>query len=267
MRIVPVPCLKDNYAYLLIAEGGEAAVVDVSEAAPVLAALEREGARAVAILSTHHHMDHVGGNQELLARYPGIPVYGHAYDQEHGRIPGQTVALRGEGEGFTVLGAQVEALYIPGHTLGAVAYHFPEEGVVFTGDTLFQAGCGRLFEGTAPMMHRSLQRLARLPPETRVYCGHEYAASNLRFAQAVEPESEAVARRAEKVGAQRAAGQPSVPTTLQEELDTNPFLRPQVPAVRQAAQREGLQAAPAQRIEDVSDEEVFRALRNWKDRF
>jgi hydroxyacylglutathione hydrolase len=226
MRVVPVPCLSDNYAYLLIADG-EAAVVDPSEAVPVQAAAAREGVRLRAILNTHHHWDHVGGNEGLLQDQPDLPVYGHESDLARGRIPGQTVGLP-DGAERTVLGRRVQALHIPGHTLGAVAYFFPDEGVVFTGDTLFGAGCGRLFEGTPEMMFASLQRLCGLPEATQVYCGHEYTERNLAFAAAVEPQSAAIAAisaRQTRVRALRAQGLPSVPSTLAEERETNPFLR------------------------------------------
>jgi hydroxyacylglutathione hydrolase len=223
MRIVPVPCLTDNYAYLVIASGGEAAVVDASEAEPVRAALRREGARLAAIWSTHHHLDHVGGNAEL-AREAKIDVVAHVSDQ--GRVPAQT---RGVDTGDTVRVGDIEAkcIHIPGHTLGAVAYVIDAgaERAVFTGDTLFCAGCGRIFEGTPAQMHASLERLAALPGDTRVYCGHEYTAQNLRFAAHVEPSNDAVARAQERVSALRARGEPSVGSTIDEERADNPFLR------------------------------------------
>lgn len=222
VEISIIPCLKDNYAYLLRLPGSDtAAVVDASEAGPVLAALERLGLKLGAILSTHHHADHVGGNSELVQRFPGVRVYGSAHDK--GRIPEQTEFV-GDEDTIDVLGSRFRCLVVPGHTLGAVAYY--GENSVFTGDTLFTAGCGRLFEGTAQMMFESLnERLAELPQETRVYCGHEYTASNLRFAAHIEPDNLAIKARAEKVAELRSRGEPTIPSTIAEERATNPFLR------------------------------------------
>jgi hydroxyacylglutathione hydrolase len=221
MRVVPVPCLKDNYAYLVV--GGDGAVViDASEAAPVREALAREGVRACAIWSTHHHWDHVGGNEEL-ARELGVPVFGH--ESDGGRLPGLTHRVR---DGERIQGADLEAvcMHVPGHTLGAVAYLFEiGDGAVFTGDTLFCAGCGRLFEGTPAMMQASLARLGRLPASCRVYCGHEYTESNLRFAARLEPSSERVRAARARAAELRAAGQPTVGSRMGDEHEVNPFLR------------------------------------------
>jgi hydroxyacylglutathione hydrolase len=189
MHITPVPCLKDNYAYLIHADGSDAAlVVDPSEAAPVVRAVEAAGLRLVGILNTHHHFDHVGGNEELLERYSALPVFGYSTDR--GRIPGQTVFLEHEGTFESAL-LEFRALHIPGHTLGAVAYIVGD--AVFTGDTMFAAGCGRLFEGTPAQMYESLNvKLGSLPDSTRVFFGHEYTAKNLEFAAHVEPGNQAV---------------------------------------------------------------------------
>jgi hydroxyacylglutathione hydrolase len=223
MRIVPIPCLKDNYAYLLVTTGGEAAIVDASEAAPVREALAREGATVRAIWSTHHHWDHVGGNLEL-SKELGVEVVGHASDRE--RLPGLT---HGVDTGNVVRMGDLDArcIHIPGHTLGAVAYYVDYRGerAVFTGDTLFAAGCGRLFEGTPAQMHASLTSLVALPGATRVYCGHEYTENNLRFAAHVEPSNADVRRAQERAAALRAQGRPTVGTSLDEERRTNPFLR------------------------------------------
>lgn len=255
MRVVPVPCLKDNYAYLVIGASSDAAIVDASEAEPVRAALKREGARARAIWSTHHHWDHVGGNEEL-ARELGIDVTGHKSDA--GRLPG---LVHGVDTGDTVRVADIEArcIHIPGHTLGAVAYYVDAGGqrVVFTGDTMFCAGCGRLFEGTPAQMHASLSRLLELPGDTRVHCGHEYTESNLRFAAHVEPSNQDVARARERAEKLRAAGEPTIGTTLDDERRTNPFLRVGSPELRRTL---GIAA-------DADDVTAFAAVRGAKDSF
>jgi len=232
MLTVPVPCLSDNYAYLLIAPGtNECMVVDPSEGEPVLAALAQQKTRdgkplvVTAILCTHHHHDHVGG-VEAVKKEKGVPsVYG--FESDRGRIPEQTHFLK-DGESFTFANMTITAMHIPGHTTGAVAYVVREgsaDPIVFTGDTLFVGGCGRVFEGTPEMMHASLQKLAALPKETRVYCGHEYTESNYRFAHTLEPTNvrlEQARARAAEAGREK---RPTVPSTIEEELATNPFLR------------------------------------------
>jgi hydroxyacylglutathione hydrolase len=223
MRVVPVPCLQDNYAYLVICEQtNECAVVDPSEAKPVLDAVAREKTKLVAVWNTHHHFDHVGGNEELAKTV--AYVSGHASDR--GRIPAQTRFLE-EGDVVQVGEVRARVLHVPGHTLGAMTYVVddPKSRSAFTGDTLFLAGCGRLFEGTPAMMHASLAKLAALPPDTRVWCGHEYTASNLRFAHHVEPDNADVQRAIEETTVTREAGRPTVPGTMARELATNPFLR------------------------------------------
>ncbi|WP_428261098.1 hydroxyacylglutathione hydrolase [Haliangium sp.] len=260
MRIVAVPCLRDNYAYLVVCEAtNQAAVVDPSEAAPVLAAVEREQVELAAIWNTHHHWDHIGGNEALVAAHPGLTVVAHSSDK--GRVPGQTRFVD-HGDEVT-LGQELAAriIFNPGHTSGAISYYLAEHKAVFTGDTLFLAGCGRLFEGTPAQMHESLSRLAALPGDTRVYCGHEYTASNLRFAAAVEPDNEAVRARASQVESIRAEGRPSVPGTMAAELATNPFLRVSAAEVIAAAQKH------ADNDDVVQPADIFRELRGWKDKF
>ncbi len=232
MKILPIPCLSDNYAYLLVCERTNAcAIVDASEAEPVLAALDAQRSRSgeslelVAILATHHHHDHVGGNEAVVARFPHVKVYGHASDV--GRLPRLTDPLE-DGAAFQLGELAVEALHIPGHTTGAVAYYVtdpPGDPAVFTGDTMFVAGCGRLFEGTPEMMHASLAKLAALPDATRVFCGHEYTEANLRFAKHVEPGNPAVDEAQARARGQRERGEPTVPSRIGDEKKTNPFLR------------------------------------------
>jgi len=253
--IIPIPAFTDNYIWL-IHDGRHAAAVDPGDAAPVLAHLDAHGLALTAILATHHHNDHVGGVRALLERFD-VPVFGPANET----IPGRTRALR-EGDAFEVpaLGMRLSVLDIPGHTAGHVALFDAAAPLVFCGDTLFAAGCGRLFEGTPAQMWRSLSKLAALPDATRVYCGHEYTLANLRFAQAVEPTSADLAARVARDGAVRARGAPTVPSTMADERATNPFLRADVPVVRAAAEAHAGRPLP-------DPVESFAVLRQWKNEF
>jgi hydroxyacylglutathione hydrolase len=254
--IIPVAAFSDNYIWI-VRQGGSAVVVDAGDAAPVLAYLEREGLALTGILCTHHHLDHVGGNTALLERFR-VPVFGPAGE----KIPGRTQALV-EGDRITVpgIGATLEAIDIPGHTAGHIALTGDIDGpVVFCGDTLFAAGCGRLFEGTPAQMWSSLSKLAALPGATRVFCGHEYTLANLRFAAAVEPGNAMVAERVARESAKRERGLPTLPSTIADEHATNPFLRAAQPTVRAAAERHAGRA--------LSDPvESFAVLREWKNAF
>jgi hydroxyacylglutathione hydrolase len=263
VEVVPIACLKDNYAYLLIGSGqpgGGAVVVDPSEAAPVEAALQERGLELQAIWLTHHHWDHVGGIEALCASRGSLPVIGSAYDLEQTRIPRQTRGLH-EGDSFELElqgeRERVQVIEIPGHTLGAIA--FVVAGCLFSGDTLFVAGCGRVFEGTMAMMQASLAKLRALPPDTAIYCGHEYTLGNLRFAAAIEPGSSAIAARQAWATGLRDGNQPTVPARLGDELESNPFLRWDVPAVIAAARARGADGA--------SPASVFGAIRTAKDQF
>jgi hydroxyacylglutathione hydrolase len=222
ITIQPVPNFADNYAWLL-REGasGAVAIVDPAELAPVAAAIEAAGGRCDLILLTHHHHDHIGAADDIRRRY-GARIAGARADAH--RLPALDLALA-EGDAVT-LGAEAgRVLETPGHTRGHVAFHFPDSGALFCGDTLFSLGCGRLLEGTASEMFGSLARLAALPPETLIYCGHEYTAANARFALAADPGNAALRDYADKVTAWRAAGKPTVPSRLADELAANPFLR------------------------------------------
>ena len=245
-----IPAFKDNYIWLLT-RGRRAVVVDPGDAAPVAAQLAANGLHLEAILVTHHHADHQGGVRELAARWHPT-VYAPASES----ITGRTHPLSG-GERISILDCPLEVLAVPGHTLGHLAY--VASGMLFCGDTLFGAGCGRLFEGTPAQMAASLARLAELPDDTAVYCAHEYTTLNLSFARAVEPDNPALAARLARVAAQRAAGLPSVPSTLAEEKATNPFLRCSEPAVVAAALAHG--------AVDRSPTAVFAAIRGWRNTF
>lgn len=258
MRVVPVPQLSDNYAYLIVdPESGDAGVVDCAEAAPVLAAAEREGASLVAVLATHHHFDHVGGNADLLAARPNLRIYGSAADAP--RIPGITDPV-GDGDTVHVGSLVARVILIPAHTSGHVAYYFADHEAVFTGDTLFAGGCGRLFEGDAAQMMGSLGRLASLPDRTRVYCGHEYTEKNLQFASELEPGNAELAEKLAEVRRLRARGEPTVPSTIASERATNPFLR---------VESRELVASVRARVPGVAGDpvSVFAAVRSLKDRY
>jgi hydroxyacylglutathione hydrolase len=257
-RVEPIACLRDNYAYwLTCTESGAAAIVDPSEAAPILASAEATGRVPTILLCTHHHLDHVGGVPELAARYPGIRVVASTYDRD--RIDGQTEAVN-DGDHLALGNVSIEAMLVPGHTLGAVAFvaRSTMATAVFTGDTMFLAGCGRLFEGSPADMHRSLRRIVNLPDDTLVYCGHEYTAENLRFAASLEPSNGAVARAASRTDQLRAQGLPTVPHSIAVERAINPFVRTHSAELRQSL---NLGAG-------ASDVEVLAAAReaknNWR---
>ncbi|WP_043366513.1 hydroxyacylglutathione hydrolase [Belnapia sp. F-4-1] len=217
-----IPCLSDNYAWLLRdAATGTVAVCDPGEAAPAIAALEAAGGRCDLILLTHHHGDHIDGVEEVRARF-GAKVVGAAADAH--RLPPLDLALK-PGETVAVGATKGVVIDTPGHTVGHIAFHFAEGDVLLCGDTLFSLGCGRLLEGTAAQMFYSLEALAALPEATLVCCGHEYTESNARFALTVEPDNAALQARAAEVKAERAAGRATVPTTIGEEKAANPFLR------------------------------------------
>ena len=220
MKVIQIPVLKDNYAYLVVCERtGLGAVVDPSESEPVLRKVEEEKVCLKAILNTHHHRDHVGGNKGLLERF-SLEVYAHRSDSA--RVPGLTHPLE-EGDEFSVGDLRARVLFVPGHTTGHVAYVFP--GKLFCGDTLFVGGCGRIFEGTVQQMQISLEKFRKLPADTLVYCGHEYTEKNLKFALTVEPNNKVLLDKVDEVCSLRADGRSTVPSTVGEEREINPFLR------------------------------------------
>ncbi|MBE0550465.1 MAG: hydroxyacylglutathione hydrolase [Rubrivivax sp.] len=257
MNLIALPAFADNYIWMLH-DGARAVVVDPGDAAPVRAALDAQGLALAGILVTHHHPDHVGGVDDLRPRLQG-PVYGPARET----IPGPYLALH-EGESIEVLGLRFSVLDVPGHTAGHIAYLQQTDAaakapLLFCGDTLFSAGCGRLFEGTPAQMKTSLDRLAALPADTQVCCTHEYTLSNLRFAAAVEPGNTARAEYEQRCHARRDAGLPTLPSSIGLERRINPFLRCDAPEVVASARAQGA----------ASDETVavFTALREWKNRF
>jgi hydroxyacylglutathione hydrolase len=255
MKILQIPLLRDNYGYLLICEAtNQAAIIDPSEADPVLRRVEQEKNDLVAILNTHHHRDHTGGNEGVLAARR-VDVYGHSRDRD--RIPGMTRPIE-EGDTVRVGALTGSVLFIPGHTTGHVAYVFGD--ALFCGDTLFTAGCGRLFEGTPEQMHASLSKLMNLPDDTRVFCGHEYTENNLRFALTVEPKNPDVISRYARVREQRSRGVSTVPATLAEEKRTNPFLRWDSKEIQASI----ASAASGESADPVS---VFTKVRQLKDAF
>lgn len=257
LKVTLVPQLSDNYVFLLeCQQTGEVAVVDCPDAEPMIALLDEKQLTPSKILNTHHHWDHVGGNEALKQRWPELEIYGFAGDKE--RITGITHTLD-EGDAVTVGASKATVLKTFGHTVGHISYHFADDAMVFCGDSMFVVGCGRLFEGTAAQMHEGLQKLGAMPAETLVYCAHEYTASNIRFALSVDPDNEALKQLQQEVEALRANGEPTVPTTIGREWETNPFLRVDAAAIRAAAERAGADASdPAA---------VVGAIRGLKDEF
>ena len=253
LEIVTIPCLSDNYAFLAHdAQSGETALVDAPEAGPILAALSERGWRLSHVLLTHHHWDHVDGLSDILAAHPA-QVVGAASDAH--RLPPLDVTVS-EDDRLTIGGEPVEVLDVSGHTVGHVAYHLPESKAVFTADSLMALGCGRLFEGSPEQMWTSLGKLAALPGDTLVCSGHEYTQANGRFAETIEPDNPALQTRIAEIAEARAAGRPTVPSRLDQELATNPFLRAAEPGIQSRLGLEGADAVT-----------TFTEIRARKDKF
>ncbi|KAG2720819.1 hypothetical protein I3760_02G052000 [Carya illinoinensis] len=248
LQVELVPCLKDNYAYLLHdVDTDTVGAVDPSEAIPIIDALRRRNQNLTYILNTHHHYDHTGGNAELKERY-GAKVIGSAIDRD--RIPGIDIILN-DGDKWMFAGHEVLVMETPGHTRGHISFYFPGSGAIFTGDTLFSLSCGKLFEGTPE------QKILSLPDETNIYCGHEYTLSNSKFALSIEPQNEALKSYAAHVAHLRSKGLPTIPTTLSIEKSCNPFLRTSSMEIRRSLN-----------ISDTADDaEALRVIRQSKDNF
>lgn len=250
LQIIPIPAFKDNYIWLLH-NGIYAIVVDPGDANPVITALSDLNLQLAGILITHHHSDHIGGVDELLTRFPDISIY--APKQE--RYSFRHIAVSEPNQvNLPELGLSLNVIDLPGHTLGHIAYY--AEGLLFCGDTLFGAGCGRLFEGTAEQLYHSLQKLAQLPADTKVYCTHEYTLHNIRFALTLEPANHALQQRKYDTEVLRDAALPSLPSNIKLELDTNPFLRCFSAEIRSTVQ-----------LETATETEIFRTIREMRNHY
>ena len=253
MQITPIPCLTDNYAYIINdINFKNIGVVDPSEAQPIIAFLKKKNLKLNYILNTHHHFDHVGGNIELKKMYNAKII---GFDGDKHRIPGIDIMLK-DNEKWSFGNSIVKILHIPGHTLGHICFFFDKEGVAFTGDTLFSLGCGRIFEGNHKQMLKSLNKIKKLPKNTKIYCGHEYTYKNAEFCIKYDKNNTNLIKHFEKIKKLRSIGQPTVPSTLDEELKSNIFLR-----CDQSDLKIKLN------MENEEDFKVFTKVRDLKDSF
>ncbi|MEZ5803277.1 MAG: hydroxyacylglutathione hydrolase [Rhizobiaceae bacterium] len=253
IQIDQFTCRADNFGVLMHDSAtGETALIDAPEEATILAAIKRTGWKPTLILTTHHHADHVEANLALKQKF-NLKIIGPKAEAD--KIPGIDEEVR-EGDVIKFGGEEIRVIETPGHTAGHVSYHLPKSKIAFTADTLFALGCGRLFEAPPPVMHQSLKKLAALPPETVVYCGHEYTLSNAKFALTVDPDNEKLKARAARIETLRAEDKATLPTTIGEELETNPFLRWDDPSIRKHLG-----------MEKATDAEVFAEIRKRKDNF
>ena len=253
MKVEIIPCLKDNYSYLLIDEiNNTSCIIDPGEATPIVKFLNKNNIKLDFILNTHHHYDHVGGNKELKEMY-GAKVVGYIDDKK--RIPEIDTLLK-DGQEFKIGNLNVKTIFIPGHTSGHIAFYFEKEKVVFTGDTLFSLGCGRVFEGTYQQMFESLNKIKNLPVDTKIYCGHEYTKNNLGFCIKFNPNNKYLKDKEKMLEAKIKDGKPTIPSTIKEEIQTNIFLRYNDVDVKDALN-----------LKNASDLEIFTKLRDLKDNF
>ncbi|AFY39612.1 Hydroxyacylglutathione hydrolase [[Leptolyngbya] sp. PCC 7376] len=259
MEIIRLPAFHDNYIFILGDRSvGQAVAVDPGDGKVALTYLQQENLQLTAILITHHHHDHIGGNRQLLAHFPDAKVYASEHDWHQGRIPGQTDRLK-EGDHLEIFGRTAEIMFVPGHTQGHIVYYFPPiapdaMGDLFCGDTLFAGGCGRLLEGNPSQMWRSLQRIRALPDQTNIWCAHEYTLTNLRFALGLQTKNPQLQERFQRVQILRNQNQPTIPSLLSLEKQTNPFLRCDCPEIQAV-------------INHPDPERVFSKLRGKRDLF
>ena len=252
MIVTPIPCLTDNYAYIINNNSKLVAVVDPSEALPIITFLEKQNLKLNYILNTHHHFDHIGGNIELKKKYNAKVV---GFDGDKHRIPGIDITLK-DNEKWTFENSQVKILHIPGHTLGHICFFFEKEKVAFTGDTLFSLGCGRIFEGNHNQMLKSLNRIKKLPKDTKIYCGHEYTYKNAEFCMKYDHDNVDLKNKFKKIKKLRSSDLPTIPSSLEDELKSNIFLR---------CDQNDLKIKL--NMKNQEDSKVFKKVRDLKDSF
>ena len=253
MQLEIIPCLNDNYSYLIKDDQtSTVAIIDPSEFNPCDKKINQKYKKLDFILNTHHHFDHVGGNVELKKKY-GSKILG--FEQDKKRIPEIDIQLK-DGQEFKVGNLNFKVIYIPGHTLGHIAFYLEKEKIVFTGDTLFSLGCGRIFEGTYQQMFNSLNKIKSLPGETKIYCGHEYTKNNLGFCLKFNPSNNYLRDKEKLIDAKIRTGEPTIPSTIKDEIQTNIFLR-----------YDDLDVKDALNLKNASDLEIFTKLRDLKDNF